>query len=62
MEQPHRSGAATAQAIRAFFSTYDARDASDREVAARIRTRLHRELYRRERDQYPEWIDHGGEA
>ena len=62
MERPHRSGAETAQVIRAFLSTYDARDASDREIAARIRMRLHSELYRRERERYPEWIDHGGEG
>ena len=62
MEQPHRSGAETAQAIRAFLSTYDASDASDRQVAMQIRGRLHRELYRREREQYPEWIDLGGEG
>ena len=62
MEQQVRSGAETAQAIRAFLSTYDASDASDREIATRIRARLHSELYRREREQYPEWIDHGGEA
>ena len=62
MEQPRRSGAETAQAIRAFLSTYDARDVSDREVAARIRMRLHSELYRREREQYPEWVDLGGEG
>ena len=62
MEQQRRSGAETAQAIRAFLSTYEASDASDRQIAARIRARLHSELYRRERELYPEWIDHGGES
>jgi hypothetical protein len=27
-----------------------------------IRARLHSELYRREREHYPEYIDHGGEG
>ena len=62
MEQSHRSGAETAQAIRAFLSTYDASDASDRQVAMRIRERLLSEQYRRERELYPEWVDHGGEG
>ena len=61
MEQ-HRAGLETAQAIRAFLSTYDASDASDRQVAMRIRGRLHSEQYRREREQYPDWIDLGGEG
>lgn len=29
---------------------------------ALIRARLHSELYRREREYYPEYIDHGGEG
>ncbi len=57
----HRDGGETAQAIRGFIAAYDGR-ASDQQVAARIRERLHRELYRREREQYSEWIDYGGEA
>lgn len=64
-QQYHDGGAETAQAIRAFLSTYDASDASDasdRQIALRIRERLNSELYRRERDQYPQWIDHGGES
>ena len=51
----------TAEAIRAFLATYDARDAGDRQIAARIREQLHRELYRRERESI-EWIDIGGEG
>ena len=62
MEQQHRGGAETARAIRAFLATYDGCDASDRQIAMRIRARLHSELYRREREQYPEWIDLGGEG
>ena len=62
MEQSHRDGAQTAQAIRVFLSTYDASDVSDRQIAMRIRERLHRELYRRERELYPQWIDLGGEG
>lgn len=60
-EQEKRRGAETAQAIRAFLATYDGR-AATWEVAIRIRERLNSELYRREREHYPEWIDHGGEA
>ena len=61
MVEQHR-GAETARAIRAFLATYDASDASDRQVATRIRERLHSELYRREREQYTEWVDLGGES
>jgi predicted component of type VI protein secretion system len=59
--QRHRDGAETARAIRAFLATYDGR-VTTWQVAMRIRERLHSELYRREREHYPEWIDHGGEA
>lgn len=55
-------GSESARTIRAFISSYDERDASDREVAFRIRERLHREQYRRERVLYPEFVDLGGEA
>ena len=57
-----RGGVETARAIRAFLSTYEASDASDRQIALRIRERLHSELYRREREQYPEYVDLGGES
>lgn len=56
------SAAQTAQVIRDFIAIYDRHDPDDRAVAAHIRARLQRELYRREREQYAEWIDHGGEA
>ena len=62
MEQQHCGGAKTAQAIRAFLSAYEARGASDRQIAFRIRELLHSEIYRRERKRYPEWIDLGGEG
>ena len=61
-EKPHRGSAETVRVIRAFLATYDVSDASDRQVAIQIRGRLHSELYRREREQCPEWIDHGGEG
>lgn len=56
------SAPSMAQAVRVFIATFDVRDARDREVAFRIRERLHGELYRREREIYPEYVDHGGEA
>jgi len=48
--------------IRAFIAAYDAHDPSDRQIAVRIREVLHKEIYRRERDRYAEWVDLGGEA
>jgi hypothetical protein len=62
MAAQRRGDDASAQAIRAFLATYDGRDASDRQIALRIRERLHSELYRREREHYPEWVDLGGEG
>lgn len=53
-------GLETVRAIRSFIAAYDARN--DRQIALRIRERLHGEQYRRERERYPEWIDVGGEA
>lgn len=50
------------RSIRAFLAAYDPGDAADRQIAARIRERLHSELYRREREHYPEHVDLGGEA
>ena len=57
-----REGAEVARAIRTFIETYDARDPADRLVAQRIKIRLLREIYRREREIYPEFVDFGGEA
>lgn len=48
--------------VRDFIATYDRHDPVDRWIAARLTERLHGELYRRERERYPEWIDVGGEA
>jgi len=62
MAAAQRTGEEAARTIRAFLATYDARDASDRQVALRIRERLNSELYRRERELYPEYIDLGGEG
>lgn len=57
-----RSSADAARTIRTFIETYDSRDPDDRLAAQRIKIRLLREIYRRERDVYPEFVDHGGEA
>lgn len=46
----------------AFVATFDVRDVDDRQIAYRIRERVFGELYRRERELYPEWIDHGGQG
>jgi len=48
--------------IRSFISTFDRNDVENRLIAVRIRMRLYSELYRREREYYPEWVDVGGEA
>ena len=54
---------ARAAATRVFLrSWHDGRDAIDRQIAARIRERLHSAQYRREREQCSEWVDHGGEG
>lgn len=57
-----REGADAARVIRTFIETYDGRDPDDRHVAQRIRIRLQREIYRREREFYSEFVDIGGEA
>lgn len=63
-EQQQRSvGSQTARVIHAVSKpTYDGHTAEDRQIIARIRARLHSEMYRREREHYPEYIDHGGEG
>lgn len=62
MIQPsHQRGEKTARMIRAFISSYDG-SGEDRQIASQIKEKLHSELYRREREHYSEWIDHGGEA
>ncbi len=63
LEHARASAAAnTVRAIRDFVASYDRYDADDRAIAVRIRQVLHSELYRREREIYPEWVDLGGEA
>ena len=54
--------ASTPELIRDFIATYDRNDPTDRWIAARLLERLHGELYRREREHGPEWIDMGGEG
>ena len=61
-EQQGSVGSEAAQSIRAFLASHDARDPADREAVYRIRARVHGELYRREREHYPEYVDLGGEA
>ena len=56
------TAAETVRAIRDFIAIYDRTDADDRAIAASIRDRLQRELYRREREDYPELIDIGGQG
>ncbi len=52
----------TYQQISAFLATHDRSDPEARRLVARIAERVHGEIYRRERETYPEWVDHGGEA
>ena len=59
---PSRDAAETVRAIRTFIETCDGRDPADRQVALLIRIKLQREIYRREREIYPEFVDVGGEA
>jgi hypothetical protein len=56
------TSADAAQMIRDFIAVYDRHDPDDRAIAAHVRVLLQRELYRREREHYPEWIDVGGEG
>lgn len=48
--------------VRDFIATYDPRDPIDRLIRIRLLERLHGEMYRREREHYSEWVDHGGEG
>ena len=45
-----------------FVRAYDRNSAEDHAIAGRLRERLYSELYRRERDKYPEWVDLGGDG
>lgn len=60
-EQQDTAPLASAQMLRSFRAVCGGRS-FERQVAVRIREALRSEIYRRERDQYPEWIDLGGEA
>ncbi len=62
MAVEQRDAAETAQAIRDFIAVYDRSDPEDRAIAAQVRDLLQRELYRREREHYAEWVDVGGEG
>ena len=62
MTDQQSRGSETARIIRTFIASHSSWDASDREVAKRIKDRLQRELYRRERESYPEFVDFGGES
>ncbi len=57
--EPHRL---TPQVVQAFIDSYDHTDPTDRQIAKRLSEHLHGELYRRERETYPQWIDLGGEG
>lgn len=48
--------------VRDFIATYDHRDLTDRRIRKWLLERLYSELYWREREWYPEWVDLGGEA
>lgn len=52
----------TPEMIRDFIAAYDGSDPADRGLRARLLERLHGELYRREREHCPEWVDLGGES
>lgn len=45
-----------------FVTTHDRCNPNDRRIALRLLELLHGELYRREREHYPEWVDVGGEG
>lgn len=53
---------AAAKSIRTFITLLDDASEDTRRIAARIRNRLQRALYRHERDDAPEWVDMGGES
>ncbi len=56
------AGITIRERVDAFVATYDRNDPTDRWIAARMLERLHGEVYRRERERCPEWIDLGGEG
>jgi hypothetical protein len=52
----------TPQVVQDFIDAFDRSDSTDRFIARRLLEKLRGEIYRREREIYPEWIDQGGEA
>jgi hypothetical protein len=56
------ASALTLEVVQDFIATYDRTDPTDRWIAKRLSERLHGEMYRREREVYPQWVDQGGEA
>jgi hypothetical protein len=52
----------TPQIVQEFIDTFDRSDPADRFIARRLLEKFQGEIYRREREIYPEWIDQGGEA
>lgn len=56
------ASALTLEVVQDFIATYDRTDPIDRWIAKRLSERLHGEMYRREREVYPQWVDQGGEA
>jgi hypothetical protein len=56
-QQQHRAWSARDELVEALIHAV-----SKSPYVALIRARLHSALYRREREHYPEYIDHGGEG
>jgi hypothetical protein len=56
------SVAITPQLVQAFIDDFDRSDPTDRLIARWLIEKLQGEIYRREREHYPEWVDVGGEA
>jgi hypothetical protein len=52
----------TMEVVQEFIDSFDPSNPTDHLIARRLRELLQGEIYRREREIYPEWVDHGGEA
>ncbi len=52
----------TPEIVQDFIDSFDPSDPTDRFIARRLIVRLQGEIYRREREIYPEWVDVGGEG
>lgn len=61
-EAPYQNTSELADAWLALLAMYDVGDASDRQTTYRVRELAYGRIYRRERKQYSEWIDLGGEG